>query len=142
MIQHSVSTEDHGCNYLDKIQWLLNVIGVRGHFLALKKFSEFVFWFWNLSTSLGSSSLLYYHSISFILSTIPSAVHHALHCLFRRKGRPMNLIFLPIKKLHVKNFSDSQVVTFSASGEWSLFTVPHALYDLKWAYSDQKGQDL
>lgn len=45
MIQHSVSAEDHGCNYLDKIQWLLNVIGVRGHFLTLKNFSEFVFLF-------------------------------------------------------------------------------------------------
>lgn len=61
---------------------------------------------------------------------------------FQQKVKTYEFNFLPVKKVHVKNFSDSQAVTFSTTGELSLFAVADGLYDLMWPYSDQKGQDL
>lgn len=61
---------------------------------------------------------------------------------FQQKGKTYEFNFLPVKKLHVKNFSDSQVVTSSGTGELSLFTVADGPYDLRWSDANQKRQDL
>lgn len=49
---------------------------------------------------------------------------------FQEKVKTYEFNFLPVKKVHVKNFSDSQAVTFSTTGELSLFAVADGLYDL------------